>query len=270
VGEASGAAGAAFDVSGRAAVVTGAARGIGRAVALELARAGVDLVLGDLDEAGLGEVAEEARAAGVRAELVVVDVSRRSDVEALVSRAVDCFDRLDLMANVAGVIGDSSVAKTREEDLDRILAINTKGVFFGCQAALGAMRERGGGSIVNMASLAAFRGVPALGVYGMSKAAVVALTRTLAMEVGRHGIRVNAVAPGFVKSHMTGRHVLREDGSVDPEQMDDVIADAAGRNPLGIVGEPEDVARTVLYLASDAARYVTGQVLHVNGGGFMP
>ena len=261
---------AAFDVAGRAAVVTGAARGIGRGIAVELARAGVDLALGDIEEGALAETLELARAAGGRAVALRTDVSRRAEVDALVERAVDEFDRLDLIANVAGIICDASVVKTTEEDLDRVLAINTKGVFFGCQAALGAMRERGGGSIVNMASLAAFRGVPALGVYGMSKAAVVALTRTLAMEVGRHGIRVNAVAPGFVKSHMTGRHVLREDGSVDSEQMDDVIADAAGRNPLGIVGEPEDVARTVLYLASDAARYVTGQVLHVNGGGFMP
>jgi 3-oxoacyl-[acyl-carrier protein] reductase len=188
----------------------------------------------------------------------------------LVAQAVVAFGRLDLMANVAGVIGDASVAKTREEDLDRILAINTKGVFFGCQAAAAVMRERGGGSIVNMASLAAFRGVPALGVYGMSKAAVVALTRTLAMEVGRFGVRVNAVAPGFITSHMTGRHVLRDDGSVDEARMEEVISDARERNPLHSVGEPEDVAKAVLYLASDASRYVTGQVLHVNGGGFMP
>ena len=266
----SGAAGAAFDLSGRAAVVTGAARGIGRGIALALARAGADVALGDVDEVGLAETAELARAAGARVEAIAADVSRRADVEALVDRALAAFTRLDLMANVAGVIGDASVAKTREEDLDRILAINTKGVFFGCQVAAAAMRERGGGSIVNMASLAAFRGVPALGVYGMSKAAVVALTRTLAMEVGRFGIRVNAVAPGFVTSHMTGRHVLREDGSVDGARMEDVIAEARERNPLRSVGEPEDVANAVLYLASDAARYVTGQVLHVNGGGFMP
>lgn len=268
--EQGGTAGSAFDVSGRAAVVTGAARGIGRGVALELARAGADLALGDVEESGLAETAERVREAGARAETLATDVTRRADVAALVERALTCFDRLDLMANVAGVIGDASVAKTREEDLDRILAINAKGVFFGCQAAVAAMRERGGGSIVNMASLAAFRGVPALGAYGMSKAAVVSLTRTLAMEVGRHGIRVNAVAPGFVTSHMTGRHVLREDGSVDEARMEDVIADARERNPLRRVGEPEDVARAVVYLASDASRYVTGQVLHVNGGGFMP
>ena len=263
-------AGAAFDVSGRAAVVTGAARGIGRGIALELARAGADLALGDVDETGLVETAELAGAAGARVEARATDVSQRSEVEALVQGAAARFGRLDLVANVAGVIADASVAKTREQDLDRILAVNTKGVFFGCQAAVAVMRERGGGSIVNMASLAAFRGVPALGVYGMSKAAVVALTRTLAMEVGRHGIRVNAVAPGFVTSHMTGRHVLREDGSVDEARMQDVIADARERSPLRAVGEPEDVARAVLYLASDASRYVTGQVLHVNGGGFMP
>lgn len=268
--DASGVGASAFDVSGRAAGVTGAARGIGRGIALELARAGVDLALGDLDVDGLGETAELARAAGARVEALATDVSRRADVEALVDRVVTAFGRLDLMANVAGVIGDAAVAKTREEDLDRILAINTKGVFFGCQAAAAAMRERGGGSIVNMASLAAFRGVPALGVYGMSKAAVVALTRTLAMEVGRFGIRVNAVAPGFVTSHMTGRHVLRDDGSVDDARMEEVIADARERNPLRSVGDPEDVAKAVLYLASDASRYVTGQVLHVNGGGFMP
>lgn len=260
----------AFDVAGRTAVVTGAARGIGRGVALVLARAGMDLALGDVAVDGLEETAAQVREVGGRAVAVRTDVTRRPDLDALVARAVEEFGRLDLMANVAGIISDASVAKTREEDLDRILDVNVKGVFLGCQAALAVMRPRGAGSIVNMASQAAFQAVPGLSAYCVSKAGVVALTRVLAVEAARHGIRVNAVAPGFVTSHMTGRHVLKGDGSVDEEAMRDVVAAAEERNPLGIVGRAEDIAHAVLFLASEASRYVTGQVIHANGGGFMP
>lgn len=173
------------------------------------------------------------------------------------------------MVNLAGIIHDATVADTREADLDRVLAVNLKGVFFGCQAAVAAMTDGRGGSIVNMASLAGFRPMPELGCYAMSKAGVVALTKVLAGEVGPRGIRVNAIAPGFVEGGMTNRRARRADGSVDEELLE-ATRKQVRRNPLRKTGVPDDIASIALFLASDASRYMTGQVLHANGGSYMP
>ena len=258
---------AALDLSGRTAVVTGAASGIGRATAILLARAGANLVLGDVQESGLGGAAAEVKEAGAGVAQLRTDVSSAADVEALVERAVAEFGRLDVMANIAGVLSDSRVADLEEADLDRILAVNLKGVFFGCRAAVRAMGE-GPGSIVNMASSAAFAPYPTLSAYSASKAGVVALTRSVASEVARRRIRVNAIAPGMVDTPMVlGRgRAVGEDERIDPERREAALAAARERNPLGIAGRPEDIAHAVLFLASDASRYMTGQVLHPNGG----
>jgi 3-oxoacyl-[acyl-carrier protein] reductase len=259
-----------FDLSGRSAVVTGAARGIGRAVALELAGAGASVAVADLDGPGLDETVALLRRAGAAALGVRTDVSRREEVEALVAGARSEFGRLDVMANVAGVVHDAAVADTEEADLDRVLSVNLKGVYFGCQAAARAMSEAGSGSIVNMASSAAFQAIPGLSGYSMSKAAVVALTRVLAMELGPKGVRVNAIAPGFILSHMSARLVLGSDDDLDDAKLRALADRARESTPLGIEGRPEDVAHAVLYLATEASRYVTGQVLHPNGGTFIP
>ena len=256
---------AAFDLSGRTAVVTGAASGIGRATAVLLARAGANLVLGDVQESALEGAAAEGKEAGVGVAWLRTDVSRAADVDALVERAIAEFGRLDVMANIAGVLSDSRVTELEEADLDRILAVNLKGVFFGCRAALRAMGE-GPGSIVNMASSAAFAPYPTLSAYSASKAGVVALTRSVASEVARRRIRVNAIAPGMVDTPMALGRAVGEDGRIDPERREAALAAARERNPLGIEGRPEDIAHAVLFLASDASRYMTGQVLHPNGG----
>jgi 3-oxoacyl-[acyl-carrier protein] reductase len=198
------------------------------------------------------------------------NVTRRADLDALVQRAVRTFGRIDVMANIAGIIHDAPVVETDEADLDRVLAVNLKGVYFGCQAAVSAMGDQGSGSIVNMASSAGFTPIPQLSSYSISKAGVVALTKVLAAEVGPRGIRVNAIAPGFVEGGMTTRHARRPDGSVDEEKMEVERARARKRNPLRTTGRPEDIANTTLFLASDASRYLTGQVLHPNGGTYMP
>jgi 3-oxoacyl-[acyl-carrier protein] reductase len=244
-------------MEGKVAVVTGGASGIGRATAVQLAEAGAAVVVGDVDEAGLD--ATVALCSG-RALAVPTDVTSSASVDALVAAAIGRFRRLDVMANIAGIIALAPLAELTEDDLDRVMAVNLKGVLFGTQAALRNMRD--GGSIVNMTSTAIDQASPALAAYAMSKAAVAMLTKTAAVEGGKLGIRVNAVAPGFVLSPMTERG--------GPEQTAAMLEMMRKRSPIRATGVPEDIAAAVVYLASDAARYVTGQVLRVNGGTSMP
>ncbi len=178
--------------------------------------------------------------------------------------------RLDVMVNVAGIIRNGSVIDTAEADLDAVWAVNFKGVFFGCQAAARPMVEQRSGSIVNMASAAIDDPSPGLVCYATAKAAVAQLTRTLAAEVGPSGVRVNAVAPGFIETPMTARHFTRADGTLDDDRRAAVHAPMIARSPLGMIGQPDDVAEAVAYLACDASRFVTGQVLRINGGVAMP
>jgi 3-oxoacyl-[acyl-carrier protein] reductase len=260
----------AFELSGRTAVITGAASDIGAAIALRLAEAGANVVLGDIDEPRMATTAARLaqRDAGVLS--LRTDVTRRADVEALIERAVRDFGRIDVMANIAGIIHDAPVVETDEADLDRVLSVNLKGVYFGCQAAVAAMGDQGSGSIINMASSAGFAPIPQLSCYAISKAGVVALTKVLAVEVGPAGIRVNAIAPGFVEGGMATRRARRPDGTLDEEKMEAERARVRRRNPLRTTGQPADIANTARFLASDASRYLTGQVLHPNGGTYMP
>ena len=186
------------------------------------------------------------------------------------NEAVAELGRLDVMANVAGIIVQAPVVDFDDDALDRILAVNLKGVFRGCRAAARVMSAQGSGSIVNMASAAIDTPSPGLAGYGMAKAAVVQLTRVLATEMGPHGVRVNAVAPGFVETAMTSRRFTAADGSVDETHRQAVLDAVSRSTPLRTVGRPDDIAHAVLYLASDASRFVTGQIVRPNGGVAMP
>jgi 3-oxoacyl-[acyl-carrier protein] reductase len=259
-----------FRLTGRAAVVTGAASGIGKATAELLAFAGAGVVLGDLDEKGAEEAAAAIRKAGGHAVAQRVDVARRGEVDALVQRAQDEFGRLDAMCNVAGIPSDGPLDTLSEADFDRVVAINLKGTLFGCQAAVRAMAPRGGGSIVNVASAAIDRAVPNYGLYAITKAGVAQLTQSLATEVGKHGIRVNALAPGVTITKFTDRHLRGPDGTVDPTRYDAFVGSMRGMSPLGLVGESIDQAWLILYLVSDASRYCTGQIWRANGGQTIP
>jgi NAD(P)-dependent dehydrogenase (short-subunit alcohol dehydrogenase family) len=249
----------AYDLSGRTAFVTGAASGIGRASALLLAEAGATVHCADRDAEGLHETVTLIKDSGGTARIHTLDVTDRAGLR----KALSSCAHLDALAAVAGIMHSSPVLETRDEDLDRVLNINFKGVLYACQEAARLMISRGtGGSIVTMASGAVDTGGPGLLCYGAAKAAVVQLTKTLATEVGRYGIRVNAVAPGWIRTPMTDRH-----DSAAQEHTESVMA---RMSPLGRVGEPEDIAHAVLHLASDASAFTTGQILRPNGGVAMP
>jgi 3-oxoacyl-[acyl-carrier protein] reductase len=261
---------AAFDLSGRVAVVTGAASGIGRASAELLAAAGASVLCADLDGDGAQATARRVEEAGGQARARQVDVTAPGEMDDLVDHVVAHLGRLDIMANIAGIILQAPVVDFDDESFDRIMAVNLKGVFRGCRAAARVMSGQGTGSIVNMASAAIDTPSPGLAGYGMAKAAVVQLTRVLATEMGPLGVRVNAVAPGFVETAMTSRRFTSTEGAVDETHRQAVLDAVARSTPLRTVGRPEDIANAVLYLASDASRFVTGQIVRPNGGVAMP
>lgn len=249
----------AYDLTGRTALITGAASGIGRATAALLAEAGATVHCADRDAQGLQETAELITKAGGRATAHPLDVTDRAAIKAAIAQA----GPLDITAAIAGIMHSSSVLETSDEDLDRVLDINFKGVLRTCQEAARAMIAAGRpGSIITMASGAVDAAQPGLLCYSAAKAAVVQLTKTLATEAGPHGIRVNAVAPGWIRTPMTGRH--------SPEVQEQTEAMMTRMSPLRRVGEPEDIAQAVLYLASDASSFMTGQILRPNGGVSMP
>jgi 3-oxoacyl-[acyl-carrier protein] reductase len=260
----------AFDLSGQVAVVTGAASGIGRAAAHVLAGAGATVVLGDLDGEGAGKTAKEIEARGATALAVPTDVTRRVEVEALVARAMQEFGRLDVMGNIAGVPSRGLVVDVTDEELDRVVAINLKGVFYGCQAAMRVMADQRSGNIINISSGAIDVPAPTLSVYAMTKAAVAMLTKTLATEAAASGVRVNALAPGIILTNFSRPHFTDEQGEVDPERFAQYERWAADAAPLGRVGLPADVAWAILYLVSGAGSFITGQILRPNGGNVMP
>jgi 3-oxoacyl-[acyl-carrier protein] reductase len=256
----------AFRLDGRAALVTGAASGIGAAIAEVLAGAGARVTLADLDLAGAEAVAQRIRAAGGEARAACCDVAQRSEVDALVGGAQAAFGRLDVLCNVAGVPSDGPLASVSEAEVDRVLGVNLKSVLFACQAALRVMAPQRSGSIVNVASAVIDSPAPGYGLYAISKAGVASLTQTLALEAGPLGVRVNALAPGATLTAFTRRHLRGPDGTIDAARLDAFVGAMQARSPLGRVGEAIDQAWLALYLASDASRFCTGQIWRANGG----
>jgi 3-oxoacyl-[acyl-carrier protein] reductase len=256
----------AFDLTGRTALVTGAGSGIGRTTAEVLAGAGATVVCADINGERATETAEGINAGGGRAQGVTADVAERGATAAVVDQVVAEHGGLHVMCNIAGIMVDSEIIDLDPDDFDRILAVNLKGVLYGCQAAGKAMVAQGSGSIINMASTAVLAPSPGIGPYAICKAGVAQLTQSMAVEVGRKGVRVNTVAPGFVPTNMTARYYTNPDGSIDEVSKAAVLTPMAKYAPLRRVGETSDIAFCVLYLASDASSFVTGQLLSPNGG----
>jgi len=255
-----------MELQGQTAIVTGAGRNIGRAIALELAGMGADIVVAEVDKATSERTAEEVRKRGRRALPLQVDVTRLADLTKMADRTMAEWGRIDILVNNAGIHKSMHTADVTEADWDRLLAVNAKGVFFGSQAVLRHMVKARRGNIISLASMAGKMGLKTSLVYGVTKAAVISMTRSLALAHAADGIRANCVCPGIVETDMIFQ--------VDREAGQGLMGLAAGEYlkqrveqiPLGRIEKPEDVANVVGFLASSKSSYMTGQAINVTGG----
>jgi len=240
-------------LDGKTAIVTGAAQGIGKAIASKLASLGSIVLAADLQYEKVKELEEEARSNGLKIEAVEVDVSKLNSVEELFKYCISRFGRLDILVNNAGITRDAILHKMTDEQWHQVIAVNLTGVFYCLREAARIMREQASGRIINISS-ASWQGNIGQANYSAAKAGVIGLTKTAAKELARKGITVNAICPGFIDTEMTRRV---------PEKVWNMMVE---KIPLGRVGKPEDVANVVAFLASDEASYITGEVINVGGG----
>jgi 3-oxoacyl-[acyl-carrier protein] reductase len=243
---------------GKIAVVTGGAQGIGRAIALGLAREGANIVVADLQADKAKAVVEEARAAGIESLAVETDVSREDSVKNLAEQTLNRFDRVDILVNDAGIFPQARVAKMAEEDWDRVIDINLGGNFLCCRAFVPSMRARKSGRVISIASGIAHTGAVGGAHYAASKAGIIGFIKALAREVGPDGITANAICPSIIDTALPRGHRSAEE-----------MKERLLRNPLWHVMQPEDLVGAVLFLASNAAAYITGQAVNVNCGTVM-
>ncbi len=241
-----------MDLSSKVAIITGGARGIGREIALRLAEAGATAVVSDVADAE--PVAEEIKKMGRQSLAVAADVTSASDVAGMVEKVIAEYGRIDILVNNAGIARDQLLMRMSEEDWEAVLNVNLKSVFLCTRGVLRQMVKQRWGRIVSISSIVGIVGNPGQANYSSSKAGMIGFTKTIAREVGSRGITVNAIAPGFIVSKMTDQ--------LSEEQKSEMLK----RIPLGFLGTPRDVAEAVAFLASEEARYITGQVLGVDGG----
>jgi NAD(P)-dependent dehydrogenase (short-subunit alcohol dehydrogenase family) len=257
-----------MELDGQIAIVTGAGRGIGRATALELARMGADIVVAELDRAGADRTASEVKGLGRRVLIVPTDVTSRADLQAMADRARGEFGRIDVLVNNAGIYRAALPLEVTEEHWDAVLNVNAKAVFFASQAVLPTMVAQKRGAIISLASLASKVGSRNNLPYNASKAAVVSITKSLALAHAADGIRVNCVCPGFVETDMWTL-VAREQGALQGVSPEEFTRQRLAQIPLGRMETPQDVANVIGFLASSRAAYMTGQAINVTGGVIM-
>jgi 3-oxoacyl-[acyl-carrier protein] reductase len=245
------------ELSGKVALVTGAAQGIGKAIALLLARNGADVVVSDINLEKAQETTNEIEGMGRRSFAIKVNVADLKDVERMVEAIVEQFGRIDILVNNAGITRDRLILRMTEEDWDAVLDVNLKGTFNCTKAAIRYMSKQKSGKIVSIASVSGEMGNPGQANYAASKAGVIGFTKTIAREFAGRGINVNAIAPGYIQTPMT---------DAVPEKAKEELKRMI---PMERLGKPEDVAQAVLFLVSENSSYITGQVLNVNGGIYM-
>lgn len=242
-------------LDGKIALVTGASRGIGREIALEMAREGANVAINYAgSEAKALEVAEEIKALGREAITIQADVSSSESVESMVKQTIEAFGRLDILVNNAGITKDNLMMRMKEADWDDVININLKGVFLCTKAVTRQMMKQRSGRIINISSIVGVSGNAGQANYVAAKSGVIGLTKTTAKELASRGITVNAIAPGFITTDMTDK------------LNDETKSEMLKQIPLARLGEPIDIAKTALFLASEDSRYMTGQTLHVDGG----
>jgi len=244
-------------VRGKVAIVTGGARGIGLAIATCLADEGVSVVISDLNGEAATVAAQKLTAKGLAALAVKTDVASAGDVTAMVAVTLAQWGRVDILVNNAGITRDGLLLRMKEEDWDAVISVNLKGAYHCIKAVLPLMTKQRSGRIVNISSIAGVMGNAGQANYAASKAALIGVTKTVAREYASRGITVNAVAPGFIDTAMTA--------PLSPAVREGLLKEI----PLARLGSPEDIAHAVLFLSSDQASYITGQVIHVNGGMYM-
>ncbi len=244
-----------MNLTGKVALVTGASRGIGQAAAIDLAKAGADVVVNFIgNEAVAQETVEKIEALGRKAIKIKADVGNAEDVQAMIDESVAAFGHIDILVNNAGITRDGLLIRMKDSDWDDVLNINLKGVYLVTKAVAKLMVKQRAGRIINMTSVSGVTGNVGQANYAAAKAGVIGFTKTCAKELAARGITVNAIAPGFIETAMT---------DVLPEKIKEGIA---GTIPFGRMGQPEEIANVVTFLASDFASYITGQVLNVDGG----
>jgi 3-oxoacyl-[acyl-carrier protein] reductase len=245
-------------LTGKTALVTGASRGIGRAIALSLAEAGADVAVNYAgSEAAAAEVVSLIEAMGRKAFKVKADVSSAQGVEEMFKQVLGTFGQLDILVNNAGITRDNLIMRMKEDEFDQVIATNLKGVFNCIKAATRPMMKQRSGRIINISSVVGVLGNPGQINYVAAKAGVIGMTKASAKELSSRGITVNAVAPGFIETDMTDK------------LSEDMVAGLLQQIPLSRLGKPEDIAKAVRFLASDDASYMTGQTIHVDGGMYM-
>jgi 3-oxoacyl-[acyl-carrier protein] reductase len=246
-----------LELLGKVALVTGAAQGIGKAIALLLAEKGADVVVSDINVEKAQETAREVEEKGRKSMALKVNVADPDEVEQMVETIIEKFSRIDILVNNAGITRDKLLLRMSSEDWDAVLDVNLKGVFNCTKSVIKYMSKQRSGKIVNIASVVGLMGNVGQANYAASKAGVIGFTKTVAREFAQRGININAIAPGYIQTPMT---------EVLPEKVKEELMRLI---PMGRLGQPEDVAQAVLFLVSEASNYVTGQVLNVNGGIYM-
>lgn len=247
-------------LKGKVAIITGGNSGIGQATAVLFAREGARVVIAARDSVSGHHTVEMIKASGGEAVFIQTDVSKELEVRSLIMQVIVKFRRIDILFNNAGIELTKPVTETTDEELQKVLDVNFKGVFFGCKYAIPYMLKNKSGVIINTASTAGVVGMPNIAAYSASKGAVISLTRQVAVEYAKEGIRVNAICPGAIMTPMLRRYI---DGAPDPISVEENMAKI---HPMKRIGKPEEIANAALFLASDESSFVTGQAICVDGG----